>query len=574
MLHENGRSFPHPPAPDPDPLPTPGMTRREEFLRAERTRVDIPAHGAVRVAVGYPNRYHVAQSSLSFQWVVQLAASRPGVGVERFFADQELRGATLESGAGLDRFHALAVSWAFEPDGANLLRILGAAGIPLRRKERSARHPLVVVGGAAASINPLPLSPAVDVFCLGAAERTLGTLLDLLLQEGDRETLLDDLASRDGFFVPSRHLDRSGLPTRRLRRLEKRDGDMTDAAAIPASYLVTPLTEYRRRSLIELSRGCPEKCRYCWVGHAYGRLRCHDPEDLIGRIGDLQQLGPRIGLVATALGDHPDLPQILEHCREQGLDVAVSSLRIPALNESVLRPLAACGARSITIAPETGSDELRLRLKKNVANDAILSGVETAQRCGLERLKMYFILGLPGESDGDVAAVAGLIRRARDISATWGRSRGRLATLHASVALLVPKPYTPYHREPMLPAAEARRRVGVVRRALRGVPNVRLDTPSYREALWQGYLAKAGSSAFGPLCEVARGTALSRVLADHQDEIRKIALARVEGSPPFHFISTAPTACSASAAPAPDDVEGRRGKKTQRRKGAKAQRGK
>jgi len=503
--------------------------------------VGISPAGALRVGVGYPNTYRVAMSSLAYQWVVEMTASRPDVGVERFFTDVSADGRTLDQGSALGDLDVLAWSCSFELDAPNLLTTLDAAGVPRRREERGSHHPLIVVGGAVASINPLPLSPAVDVFVLGAAELLWPPLLEAVADFPERERLLEELASRDGYFVPAHHLDEGGRPAGRRRRLEKRDIDMRDPAMVPVSHVVTPHTEYSNRGLVEMSRGCPEKCRYCWVSYNYGRLRCYPSQGILERVDRLQELTDRVGFVATAVGDHPQLAEILEVCRSRGLNIALSSLRIPAMREEVLRPLAASGARSVTIAPETGTDELRRRLNKPITNAAILEAVDTAQRCGIDSLKMYFIIGLPGETDDDLIGIAELLKGARELMVGRGRDRGRVGTLHAGFNVLVPKPYTPYSREAMISRAEARRRMELIEKGVAGLANLRLDRPGYREAQWQAYLSRGGRDVFRAIEDAADGQPLGRLLANHRPHVEASTLQRVDGRPVWQFISSAPT---------------------------------
>jgi radical SAM superfamily enzyme YgiQ (UPF0313 family) len=207
----------------------------------------------------------------------------------------------------------------------------------------------------------------------------------------------------------------------------------------------------------------------------------------------------------------------------------------------VLRPLAESGARSVTIAPETGTDALRARLKKPITNSRILEAVEDAQRCGIPSLKMYFIVGLPGETDEDLEGIASLVRGAAEIMRGWGRERRRMGTLHAGFSILVPKPYTPYSREPMLDAREAKRRLQLIWDRLRGTSNLKLDRPSYREALWQGYLSRGGYEASRPMELIADGASLSQVMAEHRAEIEQTALSASESEPVWQFISSAPS---------------------------------
>ncbi len=517
---------------------------RQGLLEAERSRLAISPHGRLRLAVGYPSTYHVAQSSLAFQWVTEMASLLPDVGVERFYADPDLADGcarTFEQQRPLAHLDVLAWSCSFEPDAVNILHTLSVAGIPLRREQRRSSDPLLVLGGPLALINPLPLAPVIDVFCLGPAETLLPQLVACIVSCCDRPELLETLAERDGFFVPALHLDHRGRPLQRLRRVRRQaPGGAGTAGAVPASHVVTPFTEYPNRALIEISEGCPERCRFCWIGHTAGRFRSHPAAAVLGRIEELSALTDRIGLVATAVGDYPELARVLAFCQDHGLQASVSSLRIPAMQPEVLQLLAATGARSVTIAPEAGNETLRARLGKRISDEQILHAVETAQRNGLEGLKLYFLLGLPGETAADISSIAELVRRVRGIMDRWGRDRGRLANLHVGVNLLVPKPYTPLHRETMIALGEAKQRFQHLRKELRGLANLRLDAPAPRDAQWQAFLARAGVEAFPLLEAAASGTALSQLLAHHRDTIDGVIRERRHSPVPWHFISGPP----------------------------------
>jgi len=512
----------------------------QHLLEDERHLVEISAHGRIRVGVGYPNTYRVALSSLSHQWVTRLISRVEDVGVERFYLDANPSGRTIEHNSPLGDMDVLALTCSFELDAVNLLTILDAAGIPRLRTERSARDPLIVVGGAVASINPLPLSPAVDVFCLGAGEILLPELFEAVKDFPDRDQLLEELGDKDGFFVPRHNLDSRGYPLGKRRRLEKRDRNMAEADDVPASHIITPNTEYRNRGLIEMSRGCPEKCSYCWVSFNYGRLRSYETDHIMARVDQLSRQTRRIGFIATAVGDHPELGLILQQCREHDINVALSSLRIPAMVSEILTPLAESGAKSVTIAPETGSETLRRQLNKPIPNSRILEAVETAQCCGIENLKMYFILGLPGESDDDILSIAALLRSTHQIMLHHGRTKGRIGNLHAGVSILVPKPYTPYQRAGMIDGREARRRIKLLRKALTGVPNFRLDFPSHREALWQGFLSRGSTGAYSALEERAAGSTVSQILTDHRNAVEAATTNPDLDDQPWSFISSAP----------------------------------
>ena len=521
-----------------------------QLLEAERRVLNVTPAGGLRIGVGYPNTYSVGMSSLAFQWAVELASSCDDVGVERFFADPAIAiGRTLETGSALGDLDVLAWSCSFELDAVNVLTTLDAAGIPRLRGQRNHRHPLLILGGAVASINPLPLAPVIDVFVLGSAELLWAPLLTLVRENPDRGRLLLELANRDGYFVPAHHLGADHRPNGKRRRIEKREAHMADPAMLPASHVITPHTEYRSRGLVEMSRGCPEKCKYCWVSYNYGRLRCYPSEAILEKVERIAQMTDRVGFVATAVGDHPELAEILEECRHRDLEVALSSLRIPAMREEILRPLAESGARSVTIAPETGTDQLRRRLNKPITNAAILEAADTALRCGIDSLKMYFIIGLPGETDEDVTGIADLLRQVQEMMVGRGRERGRVGTLHAGFNVLVPKPYTPYARQSMLTRKEARRRLQIVLDGLAGVGNLRIDRPAYRESIWQAYLSRGDCSAYAALDMAASGCSLGELLTSHRREIEASALNTVDGNPVWQFVTSAPVKKTEPKAP-------------------------
>lgn len=513
---------------------------QQQLLEDERHLVEISPHGAIRMGVGYPNAYGVALSSLSHQWITRLTARVEDVGVERFYLDQSLSGRTFGRRSPLGDMDILALTCSFELDAVHILTLLDSAGIPRRREERSDRDPLIVVGGAVASINPLPLSPAVDVFCLGAGEILLPRLLGLVKNTPNRSRLLEELAAMDGFFVPLHHLDAHGKPLCRRRRLEKRDRHLEEAEDVPASHIMTPHTEYGNRGLIEMSRGCPEKCHYCWVSFNYGRLRTYKTEHIMARVEQVAESSRRVGFIATAVGDHPDLGLILRRCREMDVNVALSSLRIPAMVPEVLTPLAESGARSVTIAPETGSEALRNQLNKPISNDRILQAAETAQHCGIENLKMYFILGLPNETDDDILGIAALLKATHEIMLKHGRPKGRVGQLHAGASILVPKPYTPYQGAAMIDSREARRRIKLLRKAVSGFSNFKIDVPSYREAQWQAFLSRGSVDAYSALEDRAAGSTVAKLLVDHRSAVETASTRPNSDDQPWSFIGSAP----------------------------------
>jgi len=508
------------------------------FLADERPVVDFPRHGTHRLALAYGNRYHIGMSSLGFQRVHELVHARPGWISERFFDDGAGMPVSVESGRPLTEFPCVAFSVSFEQDYLNLLRMLARAGIPLRRRDRGPWDPLVVLGGSCASINPLPMAEFVDAFALGAAENNLAGLLSALEEEDGREALLARLAATPGFYVPEHHRPEEDGDLGKLRKLELTAEQMREPGNLPTTSIVTPRTEFADKFLIEMSRGCPEKCRYCWATFGMGRFRWHPTEAILASLDRARSVTDQLGFVATAVGDHPDIEPILRAANDLGFRTSVSSIRIPAVTEGVLAALHASGDRSITLAPETGTDELRLKMGKPVTNAVLLEKIRLIFAAGFTQLKLYFLIGLPDETTADVQGILDLAAEARAVMLAQAQRTGVIGSIHLGVNILVPKPYTPWQRQPMDGERSLKEKIALLSRGVSRMPNVTMGSLSIRQALWQTYLSKAGSGAADAIEAAASGEPLAAVLRRFAASIRPEVFAPLEGDLRWHFLRT------------------------------------
>jgi radical SAM superfamily enzyme YgiQ (UPF0313 family) len=512
------------------------------YAAAERPVERFSPHGRFRLGLAYANSYHVGMSSLGFQRVYELVHRRPEWTCERFFADPEgIRPAgvplSVESGLPLGDVGCVAFSVSFEQDFVNLLQMLDRAGIPLRRAARGPWHPLIVMGGSCATINPLPMAEFVDVFALGAAENVLPPLLAALEEEDDREAVLARLARQAGFYVPAHHRpEAEGDELPKLDKLELTEEQMRLPGHLPTTAIVTPRTEFSEKFLIEMSRGCPEKCRYCWATFGMGRFRWHPAEYILASLDRARAVTDQLGFVATAVGDHPDIERILGEANRLGFRTSVSSIRIPAVTEGVLAALHASGDRSITLAPETGTDELRAKMGKPISNDLLLDKVRLIFRHGFTQLKLYFLLGLPGETMADVEGIVELAARARAVMLAEGAATGMAGHIHLGANVLVPKPYTPWQRQPMDDERSLRQKISVLKRGIARLPNVSLGSISVRQAVWQTYISKAGSDAAEALELAARGEPLTALLHRFAPRIHAEVFRPLEGDLRWHFM--------------------------------------
>jgi radical SAM superfamily enzyme YgiQ (UPF0313 family) len=484
--------------------------RARQVLARETGFVQKPHGGRLRVALVFPNTYFVGMSSLGFQTVYRLFNEIDDVVCERAFLPpkQELReqlasGApllTLESQTPVGDFDVVAFSVSFEWDYTNVVTMLRLAGLPVRASDRNGRHPLVVVGGAVTFVNPEPLAPFADVIAAGEGEVLVPDLGDVMRSTSDREEIYTQLATRRGFYVPSLydvHYNAdstiaafepkagSGAPAV-VKKAAVRSAERLDP---PATSIFTPDTEFGSRFLIEVVRGCANLCRFCWAGYNYLPVRAFPADRILELAQDARRYSSKAGLVSIALCDHPEIERILTSLLEMGYSISPASLRLDDLTEPIVRLLRQSGERSITIAPETGSDRLRRVINKTVTNDEIVAAADLIFANGMDNLKLYYMIGLPTETDDDLAAIRDLTVQMRDAMVRHGRSRGHLGRIVGSVNPLIPKPGTAYQWIPMEDPAVTDRKAKRLRQLLADLDNVYFNIKSERHSYYQALLS-------------------------------------------------------------------------------------
>ena len=501
--------------------------QQREWARALLSReiggIRKPHGDRLRIALAFPNTYFVGMSNLGFQTVYRLFNERDDTVCERVFLPPKqdvqdalragLRLVTLESQVPVADVDVLAFSVSFEWDYTNVLTVLRLAGLPLRAAERDQRHPLVVLGGATSFLNPEPLAPFVDVVCAGEGEPLVPALVTGLAAGGGRQAVLDRLSRLPGMYVPAL-VDVSYDAEGRVRgfapatgadvripipRVSLRAADMGDP---PATTVFSPDTEFGSRLLIEVVRGCANLCRFCWAGYNYLPVRAFDAGRILRIAEEARSHSSRVGLVSIALCDHPDIERILGRLVELGYHVSPASLRVDDLTPPIVRLLRESGERSMTIAPETGSDRLRRVLNKAVTNAEILDRADMVFASGIENLKLYYMLGLPTETDEDLVAIRDLTAGIRDCMLKHARGRGAIGRIAASVNALVPKPGTAYQWMPMEAAQVTERKMRRLRQLVAGLDNVYFSIKSERHAFYQALLS-LGDRRVGAVVEAA-----------------------------------------------------------------------
>jgi len=517
------------------------MTPRQQRESAQLTLsrevgyVRKPHGQRLRVALAFPNTYFVGMSNLGFQTVYRLFNAHPDVVCERVFLPpkQELsallqsgaRLVTLESQTPVHEFDVFAFSVSFEWDYTNVLTMLRLAGLPVRAAERDYRMPLVVVGGAVTFVNPEPLALFAEVIAAGEGESLIPALVDACGTPSRSETLRR-LSAQRGFYIPSfydvtyaadgsieAYVPKPG--TDAPATVRKAALKTTDAVDPPATSIFTPDTEFGSRFLVEVVRGCANLCRFCWAGYNYLPVRAFPTERILELAKAARPHASRAGLVSIALCDHPDIEHILRSLKGMGYSISPASLRLDDLTPTIVSLLKESGERTLTIAPETGSDRLRRVINKTVTNEEILNAAELIFASGIENLKLYYMIALPTEEDEDLVAIRDLTLQLREVMMRHARKRGRVGRIVGSVNPLVPKPGTTYQWLSMERSDVIERKMDRLRALVSGIDNVYFSIKSERHSYYQALLS-LGDRRVAPAVELAErnGGQWRRAVAD------------------------------------------------------------
>jgi radical SAM superfamily enzyme YgiQ (UPF0313 family) len=458
----------------------------------------------MRCALAYPNTYFVGMSNLGLQTMYRVINQRPDTVCERVFlptpAERGWYGAgkapllSLESQRSLGDFDVIGFSVSYENDYLHLLQMLELARIPPLAAERDERYPLILVGGAVTYINPEPLADFVDLMVIGDGEETIHDYLDLLHDTlgQPRQEHLRLAADLPGVYVPSQH----GLHTAATPIAPRKIKDLVQWPAY--SSVLTDDTEFSGTLLVEITRGCPFKCRFCTVGYVYPKFR-QLPGDLVLGLVVAQQQRDRaaghapvgkVGLISSATGDYRDLAPVAQGLVELGVAIGISSLRMDRMPEVLVDCMVRSGVRSCTVAPEAGSERLRQLIRKEMTEDVILAGAEMLLAKGMRDLKLYSMIGLPTESDADLEELLALVWKIWGLMKKYGRARGALGTLTLSVNPFVPKPATPLQWCAMATPRVIKARLHTLRQAIRHESHMYLKHESIKHDYLEAILAR------------------------------------------------------------------------------------
>ena len=457
----------------------------DALLAKEKGTVFKDPGGKISFCLVYPNTYHVGMSNLGFQGLYGLLNRREDVVCERAFLPDDAdiaeyrRTATpvfsLENKRPLTSFDIVAFSLSFENDYPNIFRILSLSKIPFRTDGRGDYHPLIIAGGVAVSFNPEPVALALDLVFIGEAEEAVGEFIELYKQSGDKDGVRRKALQLEGVYVPSEYeitYLEDGTILRRTAKegapgcIQKRTVKDLSLATLNTA-VITPETEFSGMYLVEIMRGCPWNCRFCLVGNFFGPLRKKGVSQVREEIEEGKKVSEKIGIIGPSLSDYPNIGEIL--CIE-GVQFSITSLRASGRSAELIGLLK--GHKSVSIAPEAGTERLRSVINKQVTEQDIVTTAGLLFDCGIETLRLYFMIGLPTETEEDIEGIIDLVGKVRALSKKTG--------IVLSVSTFVPKPFTPFQWHPMERLDSAKKKIRQIKKSLepKGI-KVFHDVPKY-----------------------------------------------------------------------------------------------
>lgn len=513
--------------------------------------------GDVKFHLAYPNNYWVAMSNLGFQAVYDILARDSRVLIERAFLPEEhdsekvasTKWRSFENNNLLGDCDILGFSMSFETDYPHLLKMLNNQGLLFsswQEREEAAREakfrfPLLIAGGTAVTLNPEPVADFLDAIVIGEAEELLPEFVDVFHKaksEGwSREELLKGLAQIEGVYVPrfyQPHYNDDGtmerydvpddVPARPRRRFVK---DLSKFKT--HSRILTPETEFKDMFLTETGRGCEMGCRFCVAGYIYRPIRKRNEETLQDTVQVGLEQSDAIGFVGASVSSHKAISKLAQTVAEKGGRASLSSIMSQKVTRALAASISESEYKTVSLAPEAGSDRLRRAAGKRVVNEQVINAARELAEAGIRGYKLYFIVGLPTETDEDIDAIAKLAIAVRDAVTEISRPTGKMGWVSLSVNPFIPKASTPFQWEPMLDPKTLEKKIERLRKQVLKVHNLEFRFEPPKESYFQGLLSRGDRRVAKLLLEAERQGESWKWLMKRTD--REI----VPGVPPVDF---------------------------------------
>ena len=500
------------------------IDRLQELYKDEDSRVTVNPHAGQKVAIVYPNTYFVGMSNLGLHIIYEEINLRNDSVCERIFLPEkkELDAydktktplMSVETQRPMHQFDVVAFDVTFEMDYFHIPLMLRHGRVPIMGKDRTEFDPIVIAGGPCATFNPEPFADFIDAFIIGEGEGIVSRVLDIIRDgkmEGlDRHAILRQLANVSGVYVPSLYVPiysedggfkgydiAEGVP-----KTIKRHFEMLTSGG--ETVVATNYTEFGAMYIIEVARGCGRHCRFCMAGYCFRVPRVRPLDILKEGVDRAEKLGKKVGLMGAAISDYPEVDELVTYIRSKDMRYSCASLRADSLTQAVVDGLADSGQKTITIAPETGSERLRRVINKGISEEHLKNAATLSAKSGIQHMRLYIMIGLPTETDEDIEAIVGLAERTQAHMAEVG-CKGRLTL---SINPFIPKPFTPFQWMAMDNQKTVEKKLQYIKKALQKNRRIEVLVESPKEAYIQGVLAR-GDRRLGAVlaaCAADRGS--------------------------------------------------------------------
>lgn len=500
------------------------IDRLQELYKDEDSRVTVNPHAGQKVAIVYPNTYFVGMSNLGLHIIYEEINLRNDSVCERIFLPEkkELEAydktktplMSVETQRPMHQFDVVAFDVTFEMDYFHIPLMLRHGRVPIMGKDRTEFDPIVIAGGPCATFNPEPFADFIDAFIIGEGEGIVSRVLDIIRNgkmEGlDRHAILRQLADISGVYVPSLYVPiysedgefkgydiAEGVP-----KTIKRHFEMLTSGG--ETVVATNYTEFGAMYIIEVARGCGRHCRFCMAGYCFRVPRVRPLDILKEGVERAEKLGKKVGLMGAAISDYPEVDELVNYIRSKDMRYSCASLRADSLTQAVVDGLADSGQKTITIAPETGSERLRRVINKGISEEHLQNAATLSAKSGIQHMRLYIMIGLPTETDEDIEAIVGLAERTQAHMAEVG-CKGRLTL---SINPFIPKPFTPFQWMAMDNQKTVEKKLQYIKKALQKNRRIEVLVESPKEAYIQGVLAR-GDRRLGAViaaCAADRGS--------------------------------------------------------------------
>ena len=500
------------------------IDRLQALYKDEDSRVTVNPHAGQKVAIVYPNTYFVGMSNLGLHIIYEEINLRNDSVCERIFLPEkkELEAydktktplMSIETQRPMHQFDVVAFDVTFEMDYFHIPLMLRHGRVPIMGKDRTEFDPIVIAGGPCATFNPEPFADFIDAFIIGEGEGIVSRVLDIIRDgkmEGlDRHAILRQLANISGVYVPSLYVPiysddgefkgyhiAEGAP-----KTIKRHFEMLTSGG--ETVVATNYTEFGAMYIIEVARGCGRHCRFCMAGYCFRVPRVRPLEILKEGVDRAEKLGKKVGLMGAAISDYPEVDELVTYIRSKDMRYSCASLRADSLTQAVVDGLADSGQKTITIAPETGSERLRRVINKGISEEHLQNAATLSAKSGIQHMRLYIMIGLPTETDEDIEAIVGLAERTQAHMAEVG-CKGRLTL---SINPFIPKPFTPFQWMAMDHQKTVEKKLQYIKKALQKNRRIEVLVESPKEAYIQGVLAR-GDRRLGAVlaaCAADRGS--------------------------------------------------------------------